>query len=494
MFENNFVGNIDQVVGGGEFGDLASQFGGNGFIWTDADQFMKAVTSGYATDIAGMTGGQALQLQSIEESLLATTQEEQHFVMFNDLGASNATASIDEYVTQTTIGGFPGSTFNDETGEIAEYEGDFNREFLKIKYLMTMASVSVVQANTKTVVDTIANQTKNAILRLLTDCEWGILYGDSAIVPQEFDGLAKLITANASVDHVIDLRGASFSAAAAEFIQGQQLVTGLDNFGRLTDAYMSNLVASDLDQKLDPAFRVNISSAEQKVKVGAPVSQIVTRWGNITPKSDIFIREGELPFASRSSKLAALVAAAAMVAPASVGAVAAPTAGSKFLTAHAGAYYYGAEALSKRGRSAFVKMGSAVTIAAGDGVTVTITAGNGGTETGYWLFRSRRNGTNANSDFREMIRLAKGGATTVYVDLNQNIPGTSIAVGITRRPDAAVVRRLLPLTKFPLATTNRPIIPWAHLLFLALRVAKPMQHVIWKNILPAAQTWRPFSD
>jgi len=493
MNENAFVGSPEQLVGGGEFGDLAQQFGSSGFIWTDPEEFMKSVTSGYETNISGLTGGQAIQLQSIEDALLATVQEERHFVAFNELSKSNATASIDEYVTQTTIGGAMGGTYNDETGEIAEAEGDYNRKFLKIKYLMTMASVSVVQANTKTVVDTVANQTKNAIMRLLTDAEWGIFNGDSACVPQEFDGLEALIRAGATADHIIDLRGAEFSAAAVEFIQAQQLVTGQDNFGGITDAYLSNQAAAGLDQKLDGGFRVNLNSQAQKVAVGAPVSQIVTRWGNITPKADVFLREGDMPFAARSSRHAALVTASGLVAPTSVAGVAAANASSQFLTAHAGAYYYGAEASSKKGRSLITKS-SAVSVVAGDGVTVTVTGADGGLETCYWLYRSRRNGTNATADFREMLRVPKSGAGAVYVDCNQNIPGTSKGFGLTKKPDAVALRRLLPLTKFPLATVNRPIIPWAHLLFLALRVSKPQQHVVWTNILPAGQTWRPFSD
>lgn len=479
------------VVSGGSFGDLANNL--DGFLWTDVREFQKAVQSGYGSDVATFTGGRALQLQSIEHTLLATVQKTEDFKAFNSLTKSSATATVDEYMQQTTVGGFPGDSFNSEVGQINESEADYKRRILEIKYLMTMRSVSVVQTATKTAVNTITNQTVSAIKQLMSSVEWGIFYGDSSCSAEEFDGADAILTAQASADHFIDLRGKGITAAAVEFVSAAQLVASYGNFGRLDTSYMSNLVAADLDQKLDPALRVNISSeAKSGVKVGAPVSQIVTRFGNITPKHDLFIREGDMPFASRSAAMAALVTAADVDPATAVVVTVTPTAGSQFLTEHGGTYYWAAEGGNKKGRSALVKS-TGHTIAAGDGASVAITETGGGNHTYFMVYRSRRNGTNTNSDFREMIRVAaNGGGTTTYVDLNQNIPGTSKIFLFTESEDAITVRRLLPMTKFALYPSNTPVIPWAHLIFLALRIGKPNQHVIIKNVLPSAAAWQPF--
>lgn len=478
---------------GGSLQDLPSALSGyDGFIWTDAIQFAKAVQAGYGSDVSTFTGGRAIQLQSIEHSLLAAVQKNEDFKAFNSLSKTPATATVDEYMQQTHVGGFLGGSYNDELGVIAEGEGNYKRRILEIKYLMTMRRVSVVQANTKTAVDTISNQTKTAILQILSDAEWGVFYGDSSCSAQEFDGAEAIITSQANSDHVIDLRGNPISPAAVEFITSAQLVSSYGSFGKLTDAYMSNLVASDIDQKLDPAFRINISTEAKSVKLGAPVTQIVTRWGKINVNDDIFIREGEKPFASRSTELATIASAAGVTAPATVTVAVAPNADSQFVTAHAGLYYWAAEGGSKAGRSLALTKSTGHTVASGDGATLTITADGGANETYYMIYRSRRNGTNGTTDFREMVRVPKAGATTEYVDLNQNVPGTSKIFCFSQRDEAIVIRRLLPMTKFPLYPSNTPVIPWAHLLFLALRVGLPNQHTIIKNVLPAAADWQPF--
>ena len=193
------------AVEGGDFGNLAQRL--DGFIWTDAAEFAKAVTAGYGTDVATFTGGRAVQLQSIEHSLLATVQEEKHFKAWRALTKSDATATVDEYVQQSTVGGFLGGSFNSEVGTINEAAADYKRRYLEIKYLMTMRTVSVVQSSTKGVVNVISNQTDSAIKQIMSDVEWGIFYGDAACTPEEFDGVETIVRAQASSDHIIDLRG-----------------------------------------------------------------------------------------------------------------------------------------------------------------------------------------------------------------------------------------------------------------------------------------------
>ena len=132
-------------------------------------------------------------------------------------------------------------------------------------------------------------------------------------------------------------------------------------------------------------------------------------------------------------------------------------------------------------------------VAVGDKVTLTITASVGGTETGYAIYRSRRNGTNDTADFRLVARVAKGGATTTFVDRNEDIPGTSKAFLLNLNPGHTAItwRQLLPLTRFNLYPTNAAVIPWALLLFGYLRISKRRHHVMIKNILPTTATWLP---
>ena len=136
-------------------------------------------------------------------------------------------------------------------------------------------------------------------------------------------------------------------------------------------------------------------------------------------------------------------------------------------------------------------------IVAGDEVTVTITHPSDADVTGFMLHRSRKNGTNATGDFREMVRVARraGQSTTLYVDDNQNIPGTSPVFLLNQTPgaNAVTLRRLLPLTMFPLYATDTAARLWAQLFFCYLRVAKPQQLAMIRNVTPQYAAWKAFN-
>jgi hypothetical protein len=478
------------VEGGIGMPDLAGPAGS----FRDIEAFRKAVTAGYGTDMAALTGGGALRLQSIEPTLLRTIQEDKHFRLFNKLATSNATATVDEFTIKDAIGGYPGSAFNSELGDIAESQGTYRRQTLQIRYLMTMRKVSVVQQSQKTLVDAIAEEKVDAARELKTSVEWGSFYGDSAIVPEEIDGLGKVIEATADADLIVDAGGNGLSYVAQEVLNLAAAINSYGRFGTATDLFCSMAVQSaEFDQKLDPAFRVGGS---RETKMGTPVSGINTSWGPIEMNPDVFIREGDMPWESRGGNFAAVVAAAGITAPAITTQPAATTGGAsnKFGAAHAGQYYYGIEAITKSGRSTCT-VTNAVAVAAGQKVTIVLTEPSSAAVTGFAIYRSRKNGTNAKTDLREVKRIARVvGGTTSFVDENLDIPGSSRLFLLNMAPgqNAINLRRLLPMTMFPLYPTAQAVRPWAQLLFCALRVAKPKQHGMVKNIVPASAAWKPF--
>jgi hypothetical protein len=463
------------------------------------DEFKKAVTAGYGTDVATLTGGGSLRLQSIEPTLLRTIQEDEHFVFFNKLVQTPAGATVDEFTIKTAIGGYPGSGFNSEMGDIAETQGTYERKVGLVKYLMTKRQVSVVQQSQRTLVDTMAEEKIDAARELKTSVEWACFYGNAAVNPLEFDGLRTVIEATNDPDLIQDARGAGLSFVAQEIIELAASIASMGRFGRATDLFTSFAVqSSELDQKLDPAFRVPIGSVgEGGLRIGTPVAGIKTSHGVIKTNQDVFIQEGQMPFVARPGPYAGVTTGTgAPVAPTTVaGAAAQDVANSKFVTANAGNYFYAVESISKAGRSGITKSAQ-IAVVAGDKVTVTIThaTDNVNPVTGFVIYRSRKNGTNADNDFREVIRVPRAaGATTVYVDFNQNIPGTSCAFLVNMQPgaNAVTLRRLLPMTLFPLYPTTTASKPWAQLFFCYLRIAKPRHIAMVKNILPASAAWIP---
>lgn len=459
----------------------------------DAAALRKALEAGYGTDVAQLQGAGALRVQSLEKTMLSTIQENQHFALFNELQKTDATATVDEWTEQSGIGGFLGGSTNTETGNIAAAQGDYARRVGLVKFLMTRREVSFVATLQGSIVEAEAVEARNGALQLLTDAEFLCFEGDSSVVPTEFDGIAAQIESLGSSDHVIDAEGDELKSIHL-VDKAAATIAGFGNFGTPTHIFMSQLTQSDFNTYLDPAFRVSLTGAAQELMVGAPVKGISTSWGNIKTVADVFIRDERQQRPFQLDYPAVATANAGMTPGGLSAAAAAGGADSKFGAAHAGNYYYAVAAVSANGQSPVV-VSSQVAVAAGDAVTLTITASAAGTETGYAIYRGRKNGTNQLDDLRLVKRIPRTGATTVFVDKNRDIPGTTKAYILNMAPGAQAItwRQLLPMTKFPLYPTAAATVPWAQLLFGYLRLGKRRHHVVVKNIVPTGARWKPFA-
>lgn len=457
----------------------------------DLEALNKALTAGYGTDVAGLTGGGALRIQSLDKTLHAVIQENRHFVLFNMLSKQNASATVDEWTEQNGIGGFLGGSTNSELGVIQDATGDYARRTGFVKYLMTKRQVSLVQTLQGSIVEAEAVEQQNGAKQLLTDAEFLCFEGDDRVVPTEFDGVMRQISSLNSVDHVIDAQGSSLTSINA-IANAAATIGGYGNFGTPSDLFMSPLTGADMDINLDPAYRVALPNGNSSMR-GTPVRGIVTAQGDVAVNRDVFIRDEQtmMPFQLRH----AATASTNLFVPQSCALDATTSdASSQFTAARAGNYFYLVSGVNAMGQSVgFVSAQVAVTT--GKRVTLTIGASVSGLETGYVIYRSKQDGTNAVAQFREMCRVARTDASTVYTDLNRDIPGTTKAylLNMTAGDNAINWRNLLPMMKFPLATVNQAVIPWAQLMFGYLRIAKRRHHVVIKNIVPSGAVWKPFT-
>jgi hypothetical protein len=466
----------------------------------------KALTAGYGTDMNTLTGGASLRIQSLDPVMQATIQENAHFKLFNRLAKTKPTATVDEWTEQSAIGGFLGGSFNGETGVIQSATGTYNRRTGMVKYLMTRREVSVVQTFQNAIADSEALEYANGALQLLSDAEFALFEGNSTVVPTEFDGikaqmLAGVATGQVDAGNIIDLRGAALNSMHP-LNQASAVARSMNNFGTVTDVFWPISVQQDMDNSLDPAFRVPLSNVgDPGIKLGAPVVGIRTSGGNIATQEDIFIPDGALrqPFDVRYP----LVAVANAGIKPTVGAPAAANdASSQFTAPQAGNYYYAVAGINAAGQSG-VAVSAQVAVAAGQKVSIVITRSAGAQETGYVVYRSRQNGPaviagtfgGQGSDFREVARIGVTGATTTFVDFNDTIPGTTEAYVLNLSPGATAItwRQFLPMFKFPLAAVNSLVIPWAQILSGYLRITKRRHHVMIRNILPATSVWKPFA-
>jgi len=477
-----FGGGIPQVPGSEHYQN-----------WED---FFKAITAGYGTDLSQLSGGGALRVESLEATLMSVVQTVKDFALMNNLKKSPAKATVDEWIEKSGVGGRMGGAFNSELGTIQSASGTYNRRVALVKYLMTRREVSFVQNVQQTVVSAKAEEEVNGTLELLTSAEWACFYGDSTVIAEEYDGLTKVITDVADADHVIDMAGAGFDTANGfeSILDAAGVIRKRGNFGIPTDIYMSVLCQSDLDRFLDPAFRVPMTTVpDGGMKLGAPVNGIRTSYGDIKTHPDIFVEESKMPAAGESP---ITNTTSNPTRPATVSLAVAAVATSKFGAAHAGNYYWAVAGINALGESD-LRISAQQAMAAGQKCTLTIGASGAQDESGYAIYRSRMNGTNGAADFRLMTRIARTGASTTFVDENRLIPGTSSAFVLNMSPamEAISWRQLLPMTRFQLYPTMQATDPWAQLLFGYLRVTKARQHVLIKNILPskAAGSWNPFA-
>jgi len=459
----------------------------------------KALEMGYGTDSATLTGGGALRVQSLDTTMQATIAQSKHFVLFNRLPKPKIGSTVDEWTEQSEAGGVLGGSTNTETGDIQDATGQYDRRVGMVKYLMTRRSVSLVANITQNIVDAKATEHANGAVQLLSDANYLSYEGDSSVVPTEFDGIAAQLKAAVTSgqvdnDHVIDMRGGPLNSVEP-FTRAGAAVSSYGSFGVPTDVFWSQGVQADMDANLDPAFRVNLTGNSEAIKLGSPVKGIALSDGDVKVNKDVFIPNEKMlaPYEARGAVYAASAVKNDSLKPTLTVANAAADAASRFETPHAGAYYWLVCGLNAKGQSTGV-ISAAKSIAAGESVTLTITASAGGQETGYAIYRSRRGGTNAPADFRLLRRVSKAGATTTFVDRNLFIPGTTRAYMLNLTPgDTAITwRQLLPMFKFELFPTNQPVLPWAQMLFGYLRISKLKHHAMFDNILPNNATWKPF--
>jgi hypothetical protein len=478
--------------------DIAGNAGNTGSVSPyELANLQKALSAGYGTDIATREGGGALAIQSLDKQLKLTIAEQKNMRLLNRVMKSDATATIDEWTDQTGVGGFLGSSTNTEDGIITDSTGIYKRQFAEVKYLMDRRAVSLVSKMQNNIIDPEVAEQRSGIIKILSDVEYLSFEGDSRAVPTEFDGLEAVLEKQNLRDNIYNLNGQPLRDIKV-VTNAASYIAGYGNFGQATDIFCSQRVQADFDNNLDPAFRVPLTDvAAGGLQIGAPVRGLRTSWGDIATQADVFIKDGEqkVPFQLENPQQAKQ-AAKNNFAPTSVTASGTGTdAASTFTAARGGNYFYAVTGLNKQGASVAV-VTSQVAIGAGGKGTLTIVPSVSGEETGYVIYRSRQNGSNALADMREMCRIPRAATgNTVYVDNGQAIPGTTKAYILTADPayDAISLRELMKMFRFNLAVTATATMQWAQLWFGYMRYTKPRQHVLVRNILPANAAWQPFA-
>jgi hypothetical protein len=470
-----------------------------------ADLFKALSANTTSTDVATLTGGGALGKQSLDAAMKVTVQENDHIVLFKDLQQSLATNIVDEFVRQNSVGGFLGGTSNTQLGTVRTASGEYSREYGVVKFLTQIRQVGFFLEQTDNIASPMAIEEKAGAIALLSDAEYQLMHGNASAIPTQFDGIIaaldkEIAAGKLSSDHIINMDGKPLDTPDP-FIKLQAEIKRYGSWGKLSHAYLTNGVQSDLNMGLDPAYRWTSDSSNTPM-IGGHVDSIRlsgAMGGRLRLQEDTFLADNNFVMAKPFQLTYATVATAnAGLNPASVTVDAsASDAASAFSTARAGNYYWAVASISGSGSgySQIVKS-SQTAVAAGKKAVLTITRSSATTETGYAVYRSRQGGTNADADFR-LVKIipASGSSTTTFTDLNADIPGTVTVPCLNLDPasDAIGWRQFQPMTKIqlPFGVDLSMQYSWFQLLAGYLRLTKPKHHGYIKNILASNSTWLP---
>jgi len=461
---------------------------GQGFGISDAatlSELNKALTAGYASDPGTQSGGGALRVEALDATLKIVSFMMKNIVFYNDIPKSKATNTVEEYNMLSKYGG-DGGFFINEGGLPRTEDSKYQRKVEFVKFMGTTREITHPMLLVKPAHgNVVAQETKNGTMWMLQRMEENLFKGNADIIPQSYNGLDKQLVRgyadadtagdgkpDVSLEHVIDLRGGHITESIFE--EASRVL--LDNYMFPTACYLPHTAHTDYNKGFFSKGRYGIPVGGQEMMTGFDSRQVKTAGGIISLKPNVFLRiDQKAPSVASNST--------APTAPATVAAAieASPT-GRAFKAGEAGLYHYEVTAISRSGESAATAIASAVTVADTEAVELTITKGavSGNDDTqGYRIYRTRKGDPTGTKYLVEEV--VSAGATTVFVDGNETLPGSGVAYIGQMDETVLTLRELCPMLKFPLATVATSI-RWMQVIYNTPILFRPRGFVKIKNI------------
>jgi len=489
--------------------------------------FSKAMTAGTGvgsdmTDLDTLTDGRAITVENIDRELKVTAEQRKNLVFYNLLRNKPIYAVLDQWMQLSDHGinakRHVFGKFTNETAFPATSDVTLERHVDATKFIRDMRDLTHVMEQVSTMAEKHNIINTAGAITVLEALELGTIFGNSAAMPNQFDGFyTKLYDAcftDGYVDAIVDCRatGSASGSKGGEINEGL-LDKGAENvinaLGIATHMVMPTKIKSDLNQILPAAKRVMLPDAQkaaaQNLLLGQPTSGYYSDfayngWGGgggdphfkFVPSIDVFYPSGES--ASMQAPSADYpTTALAPTAPSAPTAAVASDAASKFGAGDAGSYWYKVSAYHSGGVSSATSIASAQAIAQGQKCTLTITC-NDATITGLSIYRSAMDASTA-ADCRWVadIAVTDSTGTTDWVDYNRILPGCSTAVLLSNAPetDAVDYRQLMPFVRMELPFGLNDIVgyPYLYMLYTYLRTPKlanartgKTYHVLYTNV------------
>lgn len=453
------------------------------------NDLMKALEAGqYNAAPSTLTQGSALQTEDLSPVMETVTFDDSHIKLQKMLSIKDAKSTLIQYNRQLDYGIFGGSA-QYEGGIGEEDTSNFVRAIAPMAFYSTTRRVSVA-ANYIQAFDGQKAEDRSAAdaaMKLAADIEFdlfrgqedfsnaGVFDGNPAVVAQvpNMIGVNQQIRESDSLSNTQDLMFAEYGSdqTVVVSVNGTLLQTHIE------DAAVKSAMQHGSADKLvlDPislsAYN-KIAFAKERIMLAGSAQEasganLRTQWtssGAVALEPSRFLSGKTRPSRARAGSPAA---------PATVTPVAAPAAASVLA---AGDYWYRATAVNERGESVATAAATATTVAAGDGVTVTIAAVAGAKY--FNVYRSVDGGNANNAKFIGRVKAAGAGATA-FIDLGNRAPGS--VTGYLLQSNTMGIHQLAPYSRLKLAVSDLSL-PEAHYRFLCLAVKQPRKNALLENI------------
>lgn len=438
-------------------------------------------TVGYQTPLVPAGGSQTannlspLIPQQLSQTLSVATSSMSDLKLWPMLNKVAAMNTVVEY-NRVLSHGAEHSPFIAEGGIGALNRATYQKVAVQIKYLAERREITDVASFVSLSgpsTDALALETTRGTEALLRRVEKELFYGDSSVNPLAWDGIIKQIK---DAGNVADLRGKAVTPAYLQEVLGA--LYSAPFYGMASHILVTPRVLSELIKQTVTFGRhdqVNFSNG--MLGFGSNSITISAPYGMIPVVA--------CPFLERHDRIAPAAGVSgvfdgSVVTPTiSVAPAAASNASSQFVAADEGAYRYRVVPVGPAGVGVAVDT-AAVSVAAGESVSFTIAqSDSSATVSHYRIYRSAPDAANANGAL--LVReVANGGATTVVVDHNADLPGASPILLINSGADHMAYYQMLSLIRRPLAQINSSY-PFLLMMFGAPAVMLPSKMWVIKN-------------
>lgn len=455
------------------FGNLTEQ---------DAQVLAKTLSAGESISIPGSQtpgDGYGLKVEDLQQALVVTSFTEEEFVFWRRITKEGAKQTVTQYNRVLSHGEDWGSGVIAEDEAPEDSASTYERVAELIRYFGVKGGVTLPMQLSETVVgENLAHDSSERMLDLIRKIERMLYYGDRNLDAKQINGLKTQMLAQTNSALIIDLKGRLIQK---EDITGAMAKVGADPFfGKPNECHMNLEVLEGFNRSLYPKERIILPAPNNLGEVGIAPTSIVTARGNVALVPSTFIND-QLPFAptaavGNSSKRPNTPQLGGPGAPA-----AANNASSKFEASDAGDYLYKIAAANRYGRSnSFVMNAVALTVAAGQSVTMGIQANGGPDPMWYEVYRTPKGGAAGKEQLIARVQAQAGGAATTIVDHNAARPGTSSVFLMQNNSKALAFRQLGPLMRI-LMSVSKPVFEYMLLLFGVLLLKAPNKHVLFLN-------------